>query len=74
LSVFVKPPSLQILEKRLRSRRTDDEESLKKRLAKAEYELSFASDFDHILINDHLDLALKEAENLVRKFLQKNPV
>ena len=62
MSVFIEPPSLEILEKRLKARGTDDEESLKKRLAKAEYEMSFASGFDHILINDHLDHAVKEAE------------
>jgi guanylate kinase len=71
LSIFVEPPSLEVLEKRLRSRGTDDEASLKKRLGKAEYELSFAPRFDHILVNDHLETALSEAETLVRTFLEK---
>lgn len=69
LSVFVKPPSLQDLERRLRSRATDDEEALKKRLGKAEHEMQYAPRFDHILLNDSLNRALIEAEVLVRDFL-----
>jgi len=72
ISVFIQPPSVGVLEQRLRARGTDGEESLKKRLDKAAYEMSFASEFDHILINEHLDLALKEAEELVRSFLNAN--
>jgi len=70
LSIFVKPPSLAVLEERLRSRGSDDEASLKKRLDKAEYEMSFAGRFDHILVNDRLNSCLKEAEQLVRKFME----
>ncbi|MCK4747884.1 MAG: guanylate kinase [Bacteroidales bacterium] len=69
LSVFVKPPSLEVLEQRLRSRGTDDETSLQKRLGKAGYELDFASNFGHIVVNDTMEHALAEAEDLVRKFL-----
>ncbi|MCK5137273.1 MAG: guanylate kinase [Bacteroidales bacterium] len=69
LSVFVKPPSLQELEQRLLSRGTDDSEALKKRLGKAEYEMQFSSQFDHILVNDSLEKALTVAESLVRNFL-----
>lgn len=71
LAIFVKPPSVDILEQRLRSRGTDDEESLQKRLGKAEYELSFAPEFDWILVNDSLEEALAEAEVLVDKFLSQ---
>jgi guanylate kinase len=53
----------------LRKRGTDTEESLRKRLAKAEYELTFESKFDVVLINDDLDTSLKEAEAIVRKFI-----
>ena len=70
-AIFVKPPSLDVLEQRLRLRASDDESSLEKRLGKAEYELSQAPSFDHILVNDSLEHALHEAEMLVRDFLQK---
>lgn len=71
-AIFVSPPSLKELEYRLRSRNTDDEASLQKRLAKAEYELTFARQFDHILVNDKLEYALKEAEQLVLDFIKKD--
>lgn len=69
LSVFVMPPSLEELEQRLHSRGTDDSGALKKRLGKAEYEMRFSPQFDHILVNDSLEKALAEAESLVRNFL-----
>jgi guanylate kinase len=68
-AIFVQPPSREILEKRLRSRGTDDEESLRKRIGKAVYELEYASRFDHIILNDSLEPALDEAEKIVREFL-----
>jgi len=71
LSIFVEPPSMEILEERLRSRGTDDEESLQKRIGKAAYEISFAPQFDRILINDSLKKALAEAEAMVGGFLSK---
>ena len=70
-SIFVSPPSLEELENRLRSRNTDDETSLQKRLGKAEYEMTFADQFDQILVNDNLEHCLKEAEQLVGDFIQK---
>lgn len=74
LSVFVSPPSLKILEQRLRARGTDDDTSLRKRLGKAEYELGFSREFDHVLVNDYLEKAFAEAESLVRGFLsQRQP-
>ena len=69
LAIFVKPPSLAVLEERLRSRGTDDESSLQKRLGKVEYELSFAPEFDTVLINDSLKKAFVDAEALVQAFL-----
>ncbi|MDX2432926.1 MAG: guanylate kinase [Bacteroides sp.] len=69
LAIFVMPPSVAILEERLRLRGTDDEASLQKRIGKAEYELSFAPEFDLILVNDSLEKAFAEAEILVQKFL-----
>lgn len=68
LAVFVQPPSIQELEKRLRNRSTESEESLKKRVGKAEAELAFANQFDVVLINDNLNTAKKEAEQLVADF------
>lgn len=69
-SIFVMPPSLEELAKRLRSRNTDDEASLQRRLGKAEYEMTFADRFDHIIVNDSLEHALQEAEKLVQDFLK----
>ena len=68
MAVFVKTPTIEIMEKRLRSRKTESEEKIQERLAKAEKELSYAEDFDVILVNDDLETAKKEAENLIRKF------
>ena len=68
IAVFVKTPSIEVMEKRLRSRKTDSEEKIRERLAKAEKELSYAKDFDVILVNDDLETAKKEAEKLIRKF------
>lgn len=69
LTVFIKVPSLQELERRLRERGSDSEAQLQKRLEKASYELTFESRFDVVLINDELGHTLQEAENIVRKFL-----
>jgi len=70
LSLFIKPPSFEILEARLRSRATDSEESLQKRLSKVKWELTFEDKFDKVIVNNSLETALVEAENLVRTFLQ----
>ena len=69
LSLFIEPPSLEELEKRLRARGTETEESLKSRLSKASYEMTFKHKFDHIIINDQLDRVCAVAERLVREFL-----
>lgn len=69
LAVFIQPPSVDELRKRLISRSTDAPEIIEKRIAKAEYELTFASQFDRIIINENLEKAFKEAENCVREFL-----
>jgi len=69
LSLFIEPPSIAELEKRLKSRGTESAESLKARLDKASYELSFKDRFDKIIINDQLEVACREAEAAVREFL-----
>jgi len=69
LTVFIKVPSIQELERRLVARGTDSPENLQKRLAKAEYELSFETQFDAVLVNDVLEDTLIHAEEIVRNFL-----
>jgi len=68
LAVFVQPPSVKELENRLKRRDTESNESLAKRVAKAEKELTYANQFDVILVNDDLEIAKKEAEKLVSDF------
>ena len=65
------PPSLFALEDRLRGRGTEDEAALEKRIAKAQQELEAASAFDLRLVNDDLDLAKQEAEDMVGDFLER---
>jgi guanylate kinase len=69
LAIFVKPPSPEVLFQRLIGRQTENAESLKKRLARAEEELGYENKFDHILVNDTLEHALEESERVVREFL-----
>lgn len=69
LSLFIEPPSIDELERRLRARGTETPESLQARIDKASYELEFKTQFDRIIINDKLDRACEEAERLVREFL-----
>jgi guanylate kinase len=71
LSLFIEPPSIEELERRLRARGTETEESLQARLNKAAYELSFKSQFDHIILNDKLERACAEAEEAVKTFLAR---
>lgn len=70
-SIFVKPPSYEELEKRLRGRSTESEDKINQRMEKASKELAFSSEFDCILINDNLDEASVKAEQLVIDFLEK---
>ncbi len=69
LAVFIQPPTLEELRNRLLNRGTETEESMKKRLDKAEYEISFANQFDKIVLNDDLATAQQEMIDLVQKFL-----
>ncbi len=70
LDVFVMPPSVDDLHKRLVARATESEESLMKRLGKAEKEMTYAFRFSHVIVNKVLEEAKLEAEQLVRTFLQ----
>jgi guanylate kinase len=69
LSVFVKPPSFAILRQRLSNRKTEDEASMKKRINRVKEEMTYERNFDVTIINDDLETALKEAEQIVDHFL-----
>ena len=69
LSLFIQPPSVEELRKRLVGRATDTPEAIEERLAKAEYELTFASQFDRVVVNDDLETAKQEALQVVKEFL-----
>lgn len=69
LSVFIQPPSIEELRRRLEGRATDAPEVIEQRLAKAAYELTFAPQFDRILVNDNLEVAEQEALAIVKAFL-----
>ncbi|HET9057234.1 MAG TPA: guanylate kinase [Chitinophagaceae bacterium] len=69
LSIFIQPPSIEELEKRLKSRGTETTESLMARVNKASYELSFKNHFDKVIINNELDKACEEAKKIVENFL-----
>lgn len=69
LSIFVEPPSVDELKIRLMGRGTESEESLKARINKASYELSFKDHFDEVIVNDNLENACKKAKELVERFL-----
>ena len=71
LSIFVKAPSVEELYRRLLGRGTDAPEKIAQRVAKAEYELTFEEKFDRVIVNDRLEDALAEAEQIVRLFLNR---
>ena len=70
LALFIQPPSLEELSRRLHARGTETPESLDARINKATYEMSYKGEFDHIILNADLDQACAETEQLVRNFLQ----
>ncbi len=70
LSVFIQPPSIEELRKRLVGRGTDTQEVIESRIAKAEFELGFADKYDVVIINDDLDKAKSEALTVIQNFLQ----
>ena len=71
LSIFVMPPSLEVLEQRLRSRGTDSEEAIVKRLGRSAEELKQAPQFDVTIVNDDLQRAVAEAKGVIEKFLDE---
>lgn len=71
LALFIAPPSIEVLHQRLINRGTDAPEMITKRIGKAEFELGFAPQFDKVIVNDDLEVAKREAEQIIRKFLSK---
>lgn len=71
LAVFVKPPSVEELKIRLKKRKTESDEKINMRIAKASLEMATAPQFDHIIVNDELDEALQRAEDLVAEHIAK---
>ena len=69
LSLFIQPPSVAELRRRLEGRATDTAEAIEQRLAKAEYEMTFAPKFDHVIVNDDLETAKQETFDIVSQFL-----
>ena len=72
LSLFVQPPSVEELRHRITGRGTDAPEVIESRIAKAEYELSFAPKFDKVIINDDLETAKAEALRIIKEFLHRD--
>ncbi len=70
-AMFIEPPSIEELKRRLTSRGTESEDSLNARVSKASYELSFKHSFDHAIINSDLSKACAEAESLVCEFIRQ---
>lgn len=71
LSIFIQPPSIEELRKRLTGRGTDTPEVIESRIAKAEFELGFAEKFDKVVINDDLEKAKADTLDVLQKFLNK---
>ena len=71
LSVFVMPPNVEVLEHRLRMRKTETEEKIKQRIEKAEYEMKLSNEFDVVINNDNLENAIDEAKKLIHNFIRQ---
>ena len=74
LSIFIQPPSIEILRHRLESRGTESADSVQTRINKAGYELSFSHAFNAVVVNQYLDKACAEAEALLKDFMKDNDV
>jgi len=73
LAIFIQPPSIEELQKRLVLRGTDSPEKIKERVAKASHELTYADKFDVIVVNDDLEKAVRETERAINEFLSREP-
>ena len=74
ITIFLTPPSIEVLEQRLRGRGTDPEETILKRLAHAATEMNSATDFDTIVVNDQMEQAYEDLSRVVSDFLGKKAV
>jgi len=72
LSIFIKPPSLEVLKTRLENRGTETAETLQLRLDRSEMEMKYEPDFDHCVINDKLDLAYAQVKQLIETFINED--
>lgn len=71
MSIFIAPPSIDELRKRLKGRGSDSNEEIEQRVGRAEYELGFQTDYDHVVVNDNLDEAIAQIEGLMASFIKK---
>lgn len=72
VSIFIQPPSIEELKKRLINRGTEDDASLQTRLERAEHELTFANRFDYVVVNDDLEVAYKQVTTIIKTFITEN--
>ncbi|HPK05627.1 MAG TPA: guanylate kinase [Bacteroidales bacterium] len=72
LAVFIQPPSIEVLETRIRKRQSDSEDKIRERINKAEWEMKFANEFDRIVVNNEISVAKIELLSLVNEFLDNN--
>lgn len=71
VSLFIQPPGIDALRRRLEGRATDSSEAIEQRLAKAEYEMSFAPEFDCVVVNDDLPKAVAEVDSKIKNFISE---
>lgn len=69
-SIFIMPPSIEELEKRLRNRGTESEDTLRERVARAEMEISLSNQFDYVICNDDLQVAINDVEEVIRQQIE----
>lgn len=72
ISIFIKPPSIKALRDRLEGRGTDSSDVIDQRVGRAEYELTFAPRYDHVVVNDVLNIAVDQTKALIDNFIDKN--
>ena len=71
VSIFIMPPSVEELRRRLEGRATDSPEAIEERVGKAEFEIGFAPEFDHVVVNDRLDKAISETHDIISSFISQ---
>lgn len=71
VSIFIAPPCIEELRRRLKGRGSDSDEEIEQRIGRAEYELGFSKDYDHVVINDNLSDAISAVEKIMADFIRK---